>query len=115
MVGVCVKRWERLTLSKKQDVVANNTFMTTSRVVHQNGTVIVPDEVTCVLFNELAKRQDGWAPFRKEIPRVGIESRELVIHLIGGGSWAARNGHTDHGSVTPNGCAKLVGKALLAR
>ena len=87
--------------------------MTMSSVVYQDGAVIVPNEATFVLLNEPAKRQDGWAPLQEENPCVGIEPRDLDIHHVRGGSGAVCRGHTDHGSVTPNGFAKLVRKALL--
>ena len=113
IVGVLIRRRERITLSEERDVVANHTFMKMPSVVYQDGAVIVPDEATFVLLDEPAKRQAGWALLQEENPRVGIEPRDFDIHHVRGCSGAVRSGHTDHGSVTPNGFAKLVRKALL--
>ena len=112
IVDACVRRRERIILSQEWDLIANHTFMTMSSVVYQDGAVIVPDEATFVLLNEPAKRQDGWASLQEGNPCVGIEPRDFDIHHIRGGSGAIRSGHTDHGSVTPNGFPKLVREAL---
>ena len=46
---------------------------------------------------------------------MGIDPKDLDIHNDLGGSLAVRSGHMDHGSVTPDGFAKLVRKALFTR